>query len=226
MALTRTLTQLIGLCKRRADKEDDAHIDDDEWREMISEVYGELHGAVAETGARYFEAEQTITADGSAVYALPAAHFSTIGVDYVDSSGRRTPLTELMVQERGVFSGQTGKAIMFSFTGTSIALYPKPSSGTYAHLYVPQPTNYWEALGSTAIDVINNDGLKFIVWGVASIALHKGEADQERAMIERDAAKQRLVSWAVNRALLMPKRRIVTDVELAAELSPASWLYR
>jgi hypothetical protein len=230
MAFTRTMSQIIGLCKRRSDKEDDLHIDDDEWKELISELYGELHGAVTETGARYFESEITFTADGSASYPLPADHFSTIGVDLVESGGRRTQLAELMMQERDVFSGQTGKARFFSHTGATISLYPKPSSGTYELIYVAQPTNYSATGDSTSIDVINNDGLKFIVWGVASIALHKSEADQQRAMIERDAARARLVSWAVNRALLMPKRRVVTETELSSGTipgnSPASWLYR
>ena len=221
MALTRTMGQLVGLCQRRADKATDGHIGQDfttEWQEMISEVYGDLHGAVSATGARYFETEATITATGASSYALPTAHMSTIGVDYqINAAGARRPLDQLMVQEGFVFGSVTGAAWLWAFSGTNIALYPTPSSGTYLHLYVPQPTDYSSAGNGTTIDVINNDGLKFLVWGVASIAMHKGDDNQLRAIDERDQARDRLVFWAVQRALTMPKRRIVTDLDLSAD---------
>jgi hypothetical protein len=215
MAYTRTMSQLIGLCQRRADKETDEHVDSDEWKEMISELYGELHGAVAETGARYFESEQTITATGAASYALPSDHLSTIGVDRVlDSSGSRSPLDQLMVQEGPWFAGVTGHATSWALTAGNIALYPNPISGTYQHLYVPQPADLSSASLSTSVDLINVHGLKMLVWGVASIALHKGEANQQRCMAEREAAKGELIAWAVHRALTMPRRRIVMGDEV------------
>lgn len=227
MALTRTIAQLVASCQLRADKKDDDHVTAAEWQEYISELYGELHGAVAETGARYFETEATITTTGASSYALPTDHLATIGVDYVlDSTGRRRSLDELMVQERPLFAGQTGDATMFAFTGTSIVLYPTPSTGSYKHVYVPQPTDYTAVATTTAVDLINNDGLKFLVWGVAAIALHKGEASQQRAMVERDAAKASLIEWAVRRALTMPKRRMVRETDLGdGFVSPADWRY-
>lgn len=231
MAFTRTMLQLIGLCQRRADKEEDGHVDTDEWKEMISEVYGDLHSAVAKTGARYWETEATITATGASSYSLPAAHLSTIGIDRVlDAAGRRRPLAELMVQERDIFAGRTGDAWLFAFTGTNIALYPTPASGSYKHIYVPQPTDYSSASNSTDVDLISNDGLKFVVWGVASIAMHKGDANQQRAVAERDAAEERLVEWATRRALTMPKRRQVDETYLrdynAGILSPGDWRFQ
>jgi hypothetical protein len=228
MALVRTMGQLLGLCQRRADKEGDDHVDDDEWKELISEVYGEMHAAVSDTGARYFETEADITANGSAVYALPEAHLSTVGVDYVvDSTGHRRELDELMVQERTLFAGETGPAWLWSFTGTNIALYPKPSSGTYKHIYVPQPTDYSSVGNGTEIDLINIHGLKFLVWGVASIAMSKGDDNQQRALAERERALSDLVSWAVQRALTMPKRRVVTEEDLPrGRISPADWRWR
>ena len=231
MAFSRTMLQLIGLCQRRADKESDNHVDSDEWKELISEVYGDLHAAVAGTGARYFETEATISPTGAAYYALPSDHLATVGVDRVtNAAGEREALVELMVQERGVFAGQTGNAWMFAFTGTNIALYPTPSSGTYKHIYVPQPTDYSSVGNGTSIDLINNDGLKFLVWGVASIVLHKGDENQQRAVMERDDARERLTEWAVRRAMTMPKRRQVNEVDLVAAdgrwLSPADWRYR
>lgn len=227
MALSVTLGTLVTRCKQRSDQEGtDGHIGDanNEWKSLVSEVYGELHGAVSDAGARYFETEATITATGDASYALPASHLSTIGIDYVvDTAGRRRDLAELMVQEQVHFAGETGEAYLFTLSGSNIVFYPKPSSGTYKHLYIPQPTDYSTAADATGVDCINNDGMAFIIWGVASIALHKGEANQQRAMLERDAAKERLVMWAINRAMTMPKRRVVTDWDQAQRFDPADW---
>lgn len=227
MALTRTMGQLVGLCQRRADKEHDGQIGQtysSEWQELISEAYGQLHGAVAATGARYFETEADITATGASSYALPSDHLSTVGVDRViNAAGAREALYELMVQEQPAYASQTGNARAFAFTGTSIALFPSPTSGTYKHLYVPQPTDYSSAGAGTSIDLINNDGLMFVVWGVASVAMHKGADDQQRAILERDAAKARLVEWAVLRALTMAKRRVVTSIDEIAIDRPRWW---
>ena len=225
MALSRTMLQLVGLCQRRADKESDDHVDTDEWKELISEVYGELHAVVTEVGARYFETEASITATGAATYALPSDHLSTIGVDrVVDAAGRRSPVHQLMVQEASLFGGQTGQACLFALAGAYISLYPTPSSGTYKHLYVPQPTDYSSASNGTSVDVINIYGLKFIAWGVASIAMHKGSDNQQRAVAERDAAKEELKAWAIARAITMPKRRVVSDYDLQyGDFNPASW---
>ncbi len=226
MAFTRTMGQLVGLCQRRADKEGDDHVDTDEWKELIAEHYGELHSEVVDTGARYFESEDDIAADGDASYDLPDDHFSTIGIDRIDGT-QRVELAELMVQERGAFAGRVGQATMYSFTGNSIALYPTPSSGTYKHIYVPQPADYSAAEDDDDIDLINVHGMKFVVWGVASVALHKGEADQQRAMIERDKALRKLREWAVDRAMLSPKRRVITEMDLpVGGLSPADWRFR
>jgi len=215
VALSRTIAQLVGLCQRRSDKETDQHVDSDEWKELISEVYGELHSTVAKTGARYFETEATISPDGSSSYSLPSDHLSTVGVDRVlNSAGERQDLIEIMVQERVAFAGRTGEAWGYSFTGTNIRLYPTPSSGTYKHIYVPQPTDYSSASNSTSVDLINNDGLKFLVWGVAAIALHKGDANQIRAIEERDRARVELTEWAVLRSLTMPKRKQVRETDL------------
>lgn len=212
MALSLTLDTLVTRTKQRANKVGDEQIETAEWKELISEVYGELHGAVSEVGARYFETETSINLS---TFALPTDHLSTIGVDFVyDVAGRRRPLVELMVQETPLVAGVTGEAYLFALAGATVKLYPTPSTGTYKHLYVPQPTDYSSASGSTSVDLINNDGLQFVLWGVAAIALHRSESAQQAAMLARDAAKERLVTWAINRALTMPRRRVITDIDL------------
>jgi hypothetical protein len=214
MAFTRTVGQLVELGQRRADKQTDDHVDTEDWKGFLSELYGEMHAAAVDVGARYFETEATITATGASSYSLPSDHLATVGVDYEDSAGNRQPLVELMVQERWAFGGVTGQARLFAFTGTSIVLYPTPSSGSYKHLYTPQPTDYSSAADSTSVDLLNTHGLSFVVWGMAALAMHKGDDNQQRAMFERDAAKERFIEAAVKRALTMPRRRQVNAVDL------------
>ncbi len=214
MAFTRTVGQLVELGQRRADKQTDDHVDTEDWKGFLSELYGELHAAAVDVGARYFETEATITATGAASYSLPSDHLATVGVDFYDAAGNRTPLIEIMVQERWSFGGATGQAWGFAFTGTSIVLYPKPSNGTYYHLYAPQPTDYSSASNGTSVDLLNTHGLSFCVWGMAALGLHKGDDNQQRAVLERDAAKERFIEAAVKRALTMPKRRQVSDIDL------------
>lgn len=227
MALSVTLGTLITRCQQRANAVGSDQIETSEWKEMVSELYGELHGAVSETGARYFESEATLNL---ANLALPSDHLSTVGVDYVyDSSGRRFELAELMVQERNVLAGLTGQAYAWSLVAGSIVLRPTPTTGTYKHIYLPQPTDYSTASTSTSIDLINTHGMRFVTWGVAAIALHRSESNQQAAMLARDQAKELLVTWAVNRALNMPRRRVITDYDFSNGgdwWNPSAWWNR
>lgn len=204
-------------------------IDPTEWKAHVSTYYGRLHTTVADTGARCFETEVTLNL---AALSLPSDHRSTIGVDLVvDSAGRRRQLAELMVQERGLLLGVTGsEAAAWCLSGTVLQLFPTPTTGTYKHLYVPQPTRYNTSADSTSIDVVTSDGLESIGWGVASVALHRSESMQQRAIDEHKAALVRLKEWAVQRSQAMPKRQIVQGLGRRSNINglwnPASWRYR
>lgn len=215
MALPFTLGTLVTRCQQRATAEGESLLDSGpEWKALISEYYGEMHALISEKGARAFEAEQTITADGSTSYALPAAFLSTVGVDAILSgtTGARRPVFgPIMAQERSWLMGQTGPANWYALEGANIALFPVPSSGTYKHLYVPQPTDYSTSADSTSVDVVNIYGLKFLLWSVASVALHKGSSAQQRAVDEARAARDQIEYWACQRALTQPSYRISED---------------
>lgn len=224
-----TLGELVESCQQLSNKVagDDGQIDAPEWKKHISTIYGRVHTTVADTGARCFETDVTLNL---AALTLPTDHRSSIGVDFIDSGGRRRPLPELMMQERGFFSTTTGEARAWSFSGTAIALYPLPTSGTYKHLYVPQPTRYNTSADSTSVDVLTSDGLEAITWGAASIGLHRGESQQQRALEEFVAALARLKEWAVQRAQTLPKRQVITETDWNfadrnGAWNPASWRY-
>lgn len=215
MAYSVALGTMVTRCKQRANRVGDDQVEAAEFRELISESFGELHGAVSEIGARYFETEATITATGATSYSLPTNHLSTIAVDRVlDAAGRRQALFELMVQEAPLYAGVAADANLFAFSGTTIRLFPSPTSGTYKHLYVPQPTDYSDEADDTEIDFLNIHGYRYVLWSVASIAMHRGESDQARAVGERDRAMEKVLELALARALTMPKRRVISDVDV------------
>lgn len=229
MARAFTLGTLVGRCQQRADKENDSHIETPEWKALISEYYGELHALIVEKGARYFETEATITATGATSYALPADHLSTIGVDFVlnGTTGPRRPVYgPIAVQHRARLLGHEGTALYFGLEAANIALYPVPSSGTYKHLYVPQPTDLSASGDSTSVDLINVYGEKFVIWGVASVALHKGSASQVRAVDEYNRASAQVEYWATLRALNQPSYRVQEDDLETMVSDPADWRYR
>ncbi len=200
MALLRTLGVLVTKAKQHCDMENDGLLAAAEWRARVSEKYGELHACLM--SARFFDTEATITATGASSYALPADHLQTMGVDFVfDSAGSRNELLEATIDERTIWAGQTGEAVAYVLTGTTIVLYPTPSSGTYKHIYVAQPTDYSSSADSTSIDVINTWGEKFIMWGAASVAQHKSESSQQRAIGEAGKAWDELQYISAQRTM-------------------------
>lgn len=220
---TFTLDTLVTRCKQRCDLENDSHISDSEWKSLISEMVGELQLVVSETGMRYFETEASITANGASSYALPADHLATVKVDFVvDAAGTRRELAEIMVQEHVHVVGQTGDAFFFALTAQTIELYPKPASGTYKHLYIPQSADLSAAAGATTVDLVTADGEAFLIWGVGCKALPKSESDVRGFWKERDEARERLISWACRRSANTP-RRVARANDPEFQRDPADW---
>lgn len=214
--LTRLLSALRTLCKQRADLENDDHIADSEWNALISEQVGELHELADECGMRYFETTATITATGAASYALPTDHLATIRIVPTDSAGRRTaePLIEVQVSDPCYpFRGDTGTARRFAIIGQTIQFDPNPSSGTYAHVYVPQPADLATAADDTSIDLICPSGLAFVVEGAAAKALRKSETDVQPFMVAREEARERTRTWLMARSLITPRRMMPTNTD-------------
>jgi len=229
MARAFTLGTLVQRCQQRASTQaDDQSIDPPEWKALISEYYGEVHALLVEKGYRHFETEATITATGAASYPLPADWLSTLTVEFVLSgtTGPRRPVYgPIAVQERVQVIGLTGSsAECYALEGSNLALYPAPASGTYKHLYIPQPVDLSTSLDSTVVDLVNVYGERLVIWGVASVALHKGSASQARAVDEHKRATDQLEYWATLRALTQPGRRVQEDSDDSDGSMP--WRYR
>lgn len=221
-----TMLQVRNRCKRRSDKENDPHISDTEWNELINEQYGDLFLSVANTGLRYFEAFSTINATGAASYAEPTDLLSVVSIDKVNTDGTRYGLRELMVQERNRFAGQTGDALYYALSDDDIFLYPKPASGTYEMTYIPQSTDVSAYTDVDLLDVVTPDGEAFLIWGVAVKALAKSESDVMLAIQEREAARARLVEWATLRCFNSPRRRQIVEEDDLSVGDPGGWWNR
>ncbi len=210
MARLLLMGDLVLRCQRRSDMEGVNVISPPEWKALISEEYARLYGIVVKSGMRYFETTVSITATGATSYPLPSDHDETIGIDRVlDSTGRKLQLGEMMIQERNAWSGQTADAIAYSLVGQTIVFFPRPTTGTYQHVYVAQSPDL-SALADTApVDVVTGDGEAFLIWGVAAKALPKTESDTTSAVQEREAAAMRFADDVQMRALVNPRRRIV-----------------
>lgn len=196
-------------CQRRADLENDGHISDAEWNALISEKYGELYGVVCGAGLRYFETTSAITANGAASYDEPDDHLSTIGLDFISTAGERRRLHELMPFERDnyVANGATGEARGYTLVDNKIYLFPTPASGSYQLIYVPQPPDLSSYLDTDLVDVVSSEGEAFLIWGVCVLAKSKSESDVRLAAEREEAARDRLLEWAVNRSMSEPRRR-------------------
>lgn len=183
------------------------HISDAEANALLSEVYGELYGLVAEVGSRYFETTSTITATGAASYNEPTDHLYTVGLDYVSSDGQRRKLRPLDPHERHLLAGLTGDATRYEHIDDKIYLYPNPGSGSYVLRYVPQAPDLSAYADADLVDVLNVDGEAFLLWGYSVLAKSKSESDVSLALQRQEAARMRVMSWAANRELVEPRRR-------------------
>ena len=203
------MSTLRTRCKRRADQENASFISDSEWNALISEKYGELYGVVCDTGSRYFETSSTITATGATSYNEPTDHRSTVGMDRLDGTSRVPVFGPISPHERNIYSGETGDARYFDHVDDQIYLYPKPASGTYYYLYVPQSPDLSAYADGDLVDVCDEAGEAMLIWGVAAIALAKADSDVRLALQQEAAARERLQAWAAMRMMNEPRRRVI-----------------
>lgn len=151
---------------------------------------------------------------GGGSYPLPRDYLSTIGVEYVTNttSGERRPLSELMAQERHIFSGRSGDALAYSVKGHQIFLHPKPPAGQrYIHTYAPQPVDVSSTPTAAIVDVVTPDGEEFVVCYVAVKVLAKEESDTTQMERDRERARARVEEWATLRSLNSSRRPVLDD---------------
>lgn len=223
------MSTLVERCKQRCDLENDESISDSEWKALVSEAYGaDVYTVVCDAARQYFEHVSTIATDGQESYDEPEDHFSTIAIEYVKSDGKRRRLRPLPPQMRARWAGSNGnEAIWYAHVDDQIVLYPTPPAGqTYELLYVPQPPDLTTYADDDIVDVVTPDGEAALIWAVTVKAKSKSESDVQLAMVERDAAKQKLLEWAVAKMLLEPYLREVDEMDPRdAPISDGDWRF-
>lgn len=226
MAMPITLGTLVTRCAQRSEREGDSQLDPTEYKDLISEKYAEMQALVSEKDPTYFAVEATINLS---TLALPADYLSTLSVEHVFdiATDRRRPLDgPVSVQDRARLVGLStgGPAFFYALDPATIALFPTVTTGTYNHRYLPQPTDYSSSADSTAVDVINIYGRKFVIWGVAAIARSKGGEDPTFALGQEKLAHDQLEYWACQRALThAPHRPIAASAQGPHGNCAADW---
>jgi hypothetical protein len=139
MADTVTVASVITGARSRIDDAGGAVSDGTDILIYVRQAWKDLHALYLGAEPDRFRTEATITTTGAATYALPATWFSTICVDYQQSSTERSPLHRLQEDDRNLYYGVTGeRAQAFRVIGTNVVLYPTPPTGqTYVHAYLP-----------------------------------------------------------------------------------------
>jgi len=216
-----TIANLIARVRQAADLENDDHVSNAEMQTRLSETVGELHALVSDAGLNYFQSEETISLS---TFALPTDHLATIGVAFVvDGAGRRRELREIMSQERNGWLGSTGEAQVYILNAQTIELYPVPSTGTYKHTYIPQPTDIGTVATSTSVDVISPDGETFVIESMCAKVLRKSETATDGYLLARNEARQRIQDWAQRRSFNTPRRMVVARDPYDRDLEDGSF---
>lgn len=225
MARTVLYSTLKRQARELADSEtsapEEAHVDDPELLGYFNASLGIWHGLITKAVPERYEATpQTITADGSIGYALPADYFATLGVDYEFDTDAYIELDRLMVPERNKYPG-TGLAVAYRIRGDEVALFPRPLSGTYKHLYVKTATLFVDN-GSSSIDGVNG-WEQWMVHDVAVRMLNKAQIDSTALVKERDRIQREMEIAAADREMGTPMRVVDTRSRSKRTIDPDFW---
>ena len=217
------LSTLRERVRQRADIENSTDfIPDSEVDTYINSSYKELHGLLLLHQMLRTETNQTITADGSFSYTLPADYFATVGVfEQIDNTFR--PVRHSTNQSRPFgLAAESADAYEYRTANDEIELYPAPSGGTYIHNYVPLLTEL--SLDADTLDGVNG-WEEFIVIDAAIKCMHKEESDARHLQIEREQLRERIRMEAEARQL--GATHTVQDSRSVRYTDPADiWPYR
>lgn len=182
-----TLSEIRSKVRDRADiVAETARYPDSELLVYINDSYRELYGLLLKHSLLREELSQSITADGSATYNVTAGHFATLAV-FKEESQHYRRLSRGSFRDRphgstNAITGEAGTYRIAKVSGTkTIELFPRPQSGTYVHVYVPEVTAL-SADGDVVDDVLGWD--EYIVIDAAIKVLRK--ENSETSMLEND----------------------------------------
>lgn len=163
-------------------EDEDRFVTNAEANRLINLGYKELYGHLIRHGMHRAESTTTITADGSASYALPATFYALLSVHRVQD-GVGYPLRRHDARTRPRTEPGAADASTYRVIGTTIVFDPLPATGTYEARYVPVP-------GTLSLDADTMDGVlgweEYVVLFVASKLLQKEGSHQAAAALQSD----------------------------------------
>jgi hypothetical protein len=226
MSFQRTVTQLLGWSRKRADQVGNDGLSDADLQAILAENYNTLYTEVCESGHRHFESTMTVSASGAASYTLPTDLLGTVRIERVlDTAGRSMPIREISVQEQTYWRGLTGSAYRAALAGQQLFLLPTPPSGdTYKVYYIPTPPDLTTNLGSDSVDMVVPAGLRYLVNQTAADAKAQAGGDPSYLAGVADKALVDVVEWAALRAFVQAPSPFVEDYDLQG-LLPNSYDY-
>lgn len=190
-----TLATLRTRIRQRSDNEHTGHafVTDAELNQLINTSFNELYGLLVRAGLHRAESTDTITADGSDSYALPADFYAVLGVFRLDGN-YRTMLPMHDLRYRGN-SDVYGSATSYRVMGSAVTLLPKPQTGTYELWYIPIP-------GDLTADDDTVDGVlgweEYLVIDCAIKVLQKEESDTRDLKEDRERIYRRIQDEAAS----------------------------
>jgi excinuclease UvrABC helicase subunit UvrB len=220
MARTVTVGTLLTRVRQRADRPvDDDFITDAEIIGYIDAAYTEIYDILVSKGIGQYESIQSISADGSATYSLPADFYACLGVDVRLDASDWIDLPMAQINERNYWSDDsTGYARAYRIHGSVIEFYPAPQSGqSYRMFYAPVAGTLDDT--SDTVDGVNG-WEEYIVVEAAIKCLTKEESSTTALERERERLLERVDAHAENRLQAEPRR--VVDAQ-PFEYDPSDW---
>lgn len=199
-----TVTSLVTQTRQRADLVKSRFVTDAEVASYVDSRNKELFALLVKHSLIHAEAEQAITADGSAYYALPDRYFGTLDVMYDQGSNTEfCRLPRLSHRERPRTTG-TSQAVGYRITGDGIVLYPAVTSGSYKHYYITSPLQLVETVSDATTETATVNypmgWEEFIILGAAIDCLSKEEtvngalnskfADMQRRILDEASMRE------------------------------------
>jgi len=211
--MIRDRADIVGDTVRHTNADLDQHILDSLTR---------LQGILIQKGLLTDETVDTLTADGSTSYALPADYLATVAIFRQDQSEYNTPLRRFSAKGAATLqAAHEGEATMYrtfiSSAAKKVQFYPEPQTGTYYHVYVPLLTLASDGATLDASMVWH----EYIISDVARIVYRKDNLDPIGFIQDRELALRQIEDLAEAQDLM--DTHTVEDVYGSHCLDEGDW---
>lgn len=193
------------------DEQDEALADDTTVLIMVQDALTRLHSFYVKADPDMFRTEVDYTADGSASYDLPEDWFSTVGVDYVQSSTTKVQLDRVQEADHTYYDAMTGSyAVGYRCIGDQLYLYPKPSSGTYRLIYLTDPQLITDSTDEIDCRMGHDVYLEMLVarWLLEKEESYDGRFERQIKEIEENLTEEANMRYLRDPVTMSPRKKL------------------